>query len=146
MLRLPVVSGACFDLAAADGCELPALCLHHLVLGDVLNGLQNITVIPSGPKLSSKPYLSKAASGSLDGDFALIVNGGPDVDGLSRDVSSPVQPDPAGDGARGEAGHAQLVFYLAVEGLLNNYNILFPVNYTLEESSNLGSIYKFLPP
>ena len=39
LLRLPVVSGARLDLAAADGGQLPALRLHHLVLGDVLDGL-----------------------------------------------------------------------------------------------------------
>ena len=63
-------------------------------------------------------HLREAAPGPLDGDLALVVDGGPDVDGLPGHVASPVQPDPAGDGARGEAGHAQLVFYLAVEGLL----------------------------
>ena len=40
LFRLPVVSGACFDLAAADGCQFPALCLHNFVLGDVLNCLK----------------------------------------------------------------------------------------------------------
>ena len=51
-------------------------------------------------------HLREAAPGPLDGDLALVVDGGPDVDGLAGHVASPVEPDPAGDRAGGEAGHA----------------------------------------
>ena len=44
MLGLPVVSAASSDLAPADSRQLPALGLHHLVLGDVLDGLQEKNV------------------------------------------------------------------------------------------------------
>ena len=40
LLRLPVVRAADLDLAPADRGQLPALRLHHLVLGDVLNCLK----------------------------------------------------------------------------------------------------------
>ena len=40
LLGLPVVRAADLDLAPADGGQLPALRLHHLVLGDVLNCLK----------------------------------------------------------------------------------------------------------
>ena len=67
--------------------------------------------------------LSQTAPGPLDGDLALVVDGGPDVDGLPRHVASPVQPDPAGDWPRGQAGHTQLVLYLTVERLLHTDRI-----------------------
>ena len=40
LLWLPVVSAPRSDLASADGRQLPALRLHHLVLGDVLDCLK----------------------------------------------------------------------------------------------------------
>lgn len=40
LLRLPVVRAPDLDLAPADRGQLPALGLHHLVLGDVLNCLK----------------------------------------------------------------------------------------------------------
>ena len=63
-------------------------------------------------------YLCEGAPGALDGDLALVVDGGPDVDGLAGHVAAPVEPDPAGDGAGGQAGHPQLVLDLTVERLL----------------------------
>ena len=69
-------------------------------------------------------YLCETGSGALDGDGALVVNGGPDVDGLPGHVPSPVQPHPAGHRPRGQAGHPQLVLYLTVEWLLKTRNII----------------------
>ena len=88
-------------------------------------------------------HLREAASGPLDGDLALVVDGGPDVDGLAGHVAAPVQPDPAGDRARGEAGHAQLVLDLTVERLLkistsNKYSNAFEQSQNVE--ANLNSI------
>ena len=64
------------------------------------------------------PYLCERCPGVLDGDPAPVVDGGPDGDGLTRDVASPVKPDPARDRALRQAGQADLVLDLAVEGLL----------------------------
>ena len=88
-------------------------------------------------------HLREAAPGPLDGDLALVVDGGPDVDGLAGHVASPVQPDPAGDRARSETGHAQLVLDLAVERLLkistsNKYSNAFEQSQNVE--ANLNSI------
>ncbi len=88
-------------------------------------------------------HLREAAPGPLDGDLALVVDGGPDVDGLAGHVAAPVQPDPAGDRARGEAGHAQLVLDLTVERLLkistsNKYSNAFEQSQNVE--ANLNSI------
>ena len=68
-------------------------------------------------------HLGKAAPGPLDGDLALVVDGGPDVDGLAGHVAAPVEPDPAGDGAGGQAGHPQLVLDLTVERLLGQVGL-----------------------
>ena len=66
----------------------------------------------------SRTHLCEAAPGPLDGDLALVVDGGPDVDGLAGHVTSSVQPHTTRDWARGETRHAQLVLYLTVERLL----------------------------
>ena len=65
-------------------------------------------------------HLREAAPGPLDGDLALVVDGGPDVDGLAGHVAAAVQAHAARDRARGQARHAQLVLDLAVERLLKN--------------------------
>ena len=65
-------------------------------------------------------HLCEAAPGPLDGDLALVVDGGPDVDGLAGHVAAAVQAHAARDRARGQARHAQLVLDLAVERLLKN--------------------------
>ena len=88
-------------------------------------------------------HLGEAAPGPLDGDLALVVDGGPDVDRLAGHVAAPVQPHPAGDRARGEAGHAQLVLDLTVERLLkistsNKYSNAFEQSQNVE--ANLNSI------
>ena len=88
-------------------------------------------------------HLGEAAPGPLDGDLALVVDGGPDVDGLAGHVAAPVQPHPAGDRARGQAGHAQLVLDLTVERLLkistsNKYSNAFEQSQNVE--ANLNSI------
>ena len=44
LFGLPVVGGARLDLASADGGQLPALCLHDFVLGDVLDSLEMVTM------------------------------------------------------------------------------------------------------
>ena len=54
----------------------------------------------------------------LDGDFAVVGDGGPDGDGLARNVPSSVESDSAGDRAGGHAGQPDLVLDLAVERLL----------------------------
>ena len=64
-------------------------------------------------------YLAETGGRLLDGDPALVVDGGPDADGLSGHVASPVQPYPAMDGAGCQAREAQLVLDLAVERLLS---------------------------
>ena len=66
-------------------------------------------------------HLCEAAPGPLDGDLALVVDGGPDVDGLAGHVAAAVQAHAARDRARGQARHAQLVLDLAVERLLKKY-------------------------
>ena len=38
----------------------------------------------------ARTHLCEAAPGPLDGDLALVVDGGPDVDGLTGHVSSSV--------------------------------------------------------
>ena len=63
--------------------------------------------------------LSQTAPGSLHCDLALIVNSSPDIDGFTRDVTSPVQSHPAGHRPGGQTGHTQLVLNLTVERLLN---------------------------
>ena len=88
-------------------------------------------------------HLGEAAPGPLDGDLALVVDSGPDVYGLAGHVAAPVQPHPAGDRARGEAGHAQLVLDLTVERLLkistsNKYSNAFEQSQNVE--ANLNSI------
>ena len=40
LFRLPVIGAAGSDLAPADGRQLPALSLHHLILSDVLDRLK----------------------------------------------------------------------------------------------------------
>ena len=77
-----------------------------------------LIVQPPGLAFLVLTYLGEAAPGPLDSDLALVVDGGPDVDGLPRHVSSSVQPHTTRDWARGETRHAQLVLYLAVERLL----------------------------
>ena len=69
---------------------------------------------------SAVSHLCEAAPGPLDGDLALVVDGGPDVDGLAGHVAAAVQAHAARDRARGQARHAQLVLDLAVERLLKN--------------------------
>ena len=49
---------------------------------------------------------------------SLVVDGGPDVDGLAGHVAAPVQAHPARDRPGGQAGHAQSVLDLAMERLL----------------------------
>jgi len=110
LLRLPVVGAAGPDLAATDGGELPALGLHHLVLGDVLDRLGE-----TGP-------------GPFDGHLALVVDCGPDVDRLPRHVTSAVKTHATRDGTRGQTRHAQLVFYLTMEGLSQYCRLLVEVN------------------
>ena len=88
-------------------------------------------------------HLCKAAPGPLDGDLALVVDGGPDVDGLAGHVAAPVQPHATRDRAGGEAGHAQLVLDLTVERLLkistsNKYSNAFEQSQNVE--ANLNSI------
>ena len=88
-------------------------------------------------------HLGKAAPGPLDGDLALVVDGGPDVDGLARHVAASVQPHANCDRARGETRHAQFVLYLAVERLLkmstsNKYSNAFEQSQNVE--ANLNSI------
>ena len=77
-----------------------------------------VQVQPPGLAFLVLTYLGEAAPGPLDSDLALVVDGGPDVDGLAGHVAAPVQPHPARDRPRGEAGHAQLVLDLAVKRLL----------------------------
>ena len=69
-------------------------------------------------------YLSERGPGPLDGDGALVVDGGPDVDRLAGHVAAAVQSDPAGHRPCRHAGHAQLVLDLAVERLLQQYILL----------------------
>ena len=67
---------------------------------------------------SGVAHLCEAAPGPLDGDLALVVDGGPDVDGLAGHVAAAVQAHAARDRPRGQTRHAQLVLDLAVERLL----------------------------
>merc|ERR1712128_240068 len=68
------------------------------------------------------------AASSFDGDLTLVVYGGPDVDGFSRYVSPPVQPDPAGHGPGRHAGHAKLVLDFTMERLSQNSWLLIEVD------------------
>ena len=91
----------------------------------------------------ARTHLCEAAPGPLDGDLALVVDGGPDVDGLTRHVASSVQPHATRDWACGETRHAQLVLYLTVERLLkistsNKYSNAFEQSQNVE--ANLNSI------
>ena len=92
---------------------------------------------------SLRTHLCEAAPGPLDGDLALVVDGGPDVDRLAGDVAAPVQPHPTRDRARGEAGHAKLVLDLTVKRLLkistsDKYSNAFEQSQNVE--ANLNSI------
>jgi len=64
LLRLPVIRSSGSNLPPADGGQLSALGLHHLVLRDVLD------------------RLGERCSGAFDCDFALVVDGSPNVDCL----------------------------------------------------------------
>ena len=63
-------------------------------------------------------YLCEGGPGPLDGDCALVVDGGPDVDRLPRYVATPIQPHSARHRPGGHARHTQLVLDLTVKGLL----------------------------
>jgi len=110
LLRLPVVRGARLDLATGHRRQLARFRLHHLVLRDVLD------------------RLSERGPGPLDGDCALVVDGGPDVDRLAGHVAAAVQSDPAGHRPCRHAGHAQLVLDLAVERLREDAWLLVEVD------------------
>ena len=69
-------------------------------------------------QINDVPYLGETGPGPFDGHLALVVDGGPDVDRLPGHVTSAVETHATRDGTRGETRHAQLVFYLTVEGLL----------------------------
>ena len=62
LFRLPVIGAAGSDLAPADGRQLPALCLHHLVLGDVLDRLKQKKIIFRCDSISRLGYESEWVS------------------------------------------------------------------------------------
>lgn len=90
------------------------VCQNHLLYAFSLGK------VSSNINQSAVSHLCEAAPGPLDGDLALVVDGGPDVDGLAGHVAAAVQAHAARDRARGQARHAQLVLDLAVERLLKN--------------------------
>ena len=54
----------------------------------------------------------------LDGDFAVVGDGGPDGDGLARNVTSSVETDSTSHRTGSHACQADLVLDLTVERLL----------------------------
>ena len=105
--------------------------------------MSSCTHLISHSALVTLTHLCEAAPGPLDGDLALVVDGGPDVDRLAGHVAAPVQPHPTRDRPGGEAGHPQLVLDLTVERLLkistsNKYSNAFEQSQNVE--ANLNSI------
>ena len=105
--------------------------------------MSSCTHLISHCALVTLSHLCEAAPGPLDGDLALVVDGGPDVDRLAGHVAAPVQPHPTRDRPGGEAGHPQLVLDLTVERLLkistsNKYSNAFEQSQNVE--ANLNSI------
>ena len=64
------------------------------------------------------PYLCERCPGVLDLDFAIVGDGGPDRDGLAGNVSAAVESHPTRHRALRPTRQPDLVFDLAVEGLL----------------------------
>ena len=64
------------------------------------------------------PYLCQRCPGVLDLDFAIVGDGGPDGDGLAGNVSAAVESHPTRHRALRPTRQPDLVFDLAVEGLL----------------------------
>ena len=56
----------------------------------------------------------------LDGNFAVVGDGGPDGDGLAGDVAASIQANSTGDWTRGHTCQPDLVFDLAVKRLLKH--------------------------
>ena len=85
------------------------------------------------------PYLCQRCPGVLDLDFAIVGDGGPDGDGLAGNVAAAVESHPTRHRALRPTRQPDLVFDLAVEGLLQEMDDI-----TRSRSRQLYRIYCIL--